>query len=218
MQKEVTRAGVLGIIVIGVIGVGTLILGVSTFGRRLEAPFRLLPAGALTGATFSLTGTTAESLISATKDTDQDGLADTVELQVYHTSPFLADSDSDGTSDGEELQSGTDPNCPEGKDCRASLFPSQREVEDKNRSTALFEATPLSRMEDAAGVLRSAAGEAEIKGGPALPQNPTAEMIRNLLTSAGMDKELLKKFSDEQLTKLYGDTLKESAAKKPANP
>jgi len=50
-------------------------------------------------------------------DTDQDGLNDFEELTFYQTSPYLADTDSDGISDKKEIDNGTDPTCPEGKDC-----------------------------------------------------------------------------------------------------
>lgn len=51
------------------------------------------------------------------KDTDGDGLNDFQELYVVNTSPYLTDSDSDGTTDTEEHLAGTDPNCPEGAAC-----------------------------------------------------------------------------------------------------
>jgi hypothetical protein len=51
------------------------------------------------------------------KDTDGDGISDYDELYISKTSPYLKDSDGDGIPDGTEAQSGTDPNCPEGKIC-----------------------------------------------------------------------------------------------------
>lgn len=54
------------------------------------------------------------------KDTDQDGLSDYDELKVYKTSPYIADTDSDGFDDKIEIVQGTDPVCPEGQNCFAN--------------------------------------------------------------------------------------------------
>lgn len=50
-------------------------------------------------------------------DTDQDGLNDYEELQFFTTSPYLPDTDSDGITDKKEIDTGTDPLCPEGQRC-----------------------------------------------------------------------------------------------------
>jgi len=42
-------------------------------------------------------------------DTDQDGLSDQEEKELYGTDPFARDSDSDGFSDAQEIQSGYNP-------------------------------------------------------------------------------------------------------------
>ena len=42
-------------------------------------------------------------------DTDRDGLSDGDEVNTYHTNPLLADSDTDGQPDGREITAGTDP-------------------------------------------------------------------------------------------------------------
>jgi len=42
-------------------------------------------------------------------DTDEDGLSDGEEVNTYHTDPNNADTDGDGVSDGEEVANGTDP-------------------------------------------------------------------------------------------------------------
>lgn len=43
------------------------------------------------------------------KDSDNDGLKDWQEIQIYHTDPCKADTDGDGYLDGEEIASGYDP-------------------------------------------------------------------------------------------------------------
>lgn len=50
-------------------------------------------------------------------DTDQDGLTDYDELNIYKTSPYLEDSDSDGITDYDEITQASDPNCPLGQIC-----------------------------------------------------------------------------------------------------
>jgi len=43
-------------------------------------------------------------------DTDDDGLSDGDEVNIYATNPLLRDTDGDGVSDGQELAAGTNPN------------------------------------------------------------------------------------------------------------
>lgn len=50
-------------------------------------------------------------------DTDADTLSDFDELYLYNTSPYLADTDSDGTADPEEIKAGTSPTCAQGTEC-----------------------------------------------------------------------------------------------------
>ncbi len=45
-------------------------------------------------------------------DSDNDDLADYLELEVYGTEPMNPDSDGDGFLDGDEIKNGTDPNNP----------------------------------------------------------------------------------------------------------
>lgn len=45
-------------------------------------------------------------------DSDEDGISDFDELNIYETDPYVADSDGDGYVDGAEILSGFDPNSP----------------------------------------------------------------------------------------------------------
>ena len=48
-------------------------------------------------------------VITASTDSDGDGLADIAEIQTHGTDPNDSDSDDDGLSDGDEIANGTDP-------------------------------------------------------------------------------------------------------------
>lgn len=52
-----------------------------------------------------------------TQDSDLDGLDDYSEIYVYSTSAYLEDTDGDGIWDKQEIQNGTNPNCPAGQTC-----------------------------------------------------------------------------------------------------
>ncbi|MCF7863261.1 MAG: hypothetical protein K9L89_00545, partial [Kiritimatiellales bacterium] len=46
-------------------------------------------------------------------DSDGDGLSDGEEMNTWHSSPYVADTDGDGLSDSEEVASGLDPGTPD---------------------------------------------------------------------------------------------------------
>lgn len=118
------------------------------------------------------------------RDTDGDNLNDFDELYVYNTSPYLLDTDSDGLSDKQEIQSGTNPLCAEGRDCAADVQP----------------AAPATSTPDLGGIydeafLYSLSDPAE---------------LRRLLKSYGIADEVLNKVSDKELLKMVGDMISAS--------
>lgn len=123
------------------------------------------------------------------RDTDKDGLSDFDELYVYGTSPYLADTDSDGIPDGEEIKRGTNPNCAEGTDC--SLVPEASVVVAKTSST--LDATMAVPAEQPATDLGQAI------------QDPV--QVRKMLIGAGVNKEVVAKFSDAELMKMITEIM-----------
>lgn len=245
------KAPFFGLVVIGILGIGTFTLAMKTFPARLRAPFRLLPPGTLSGSLSQ-----EQDLLTSTKDTDRDGVSDAQELQVYKTSPFLEDTDSDGKTDQAEIDAGEDPNCPAGQDCRAvrETFSSASDLSREQFQKGLYESTASAKLQQTgipgftdpqtvrnylrqAGVSEEllktisdeelvsigteglkgtgesssppSGGVPPLGGGEPLPANPTAQQVRNLLKSAGASEDLLKALTDEQLLKLYSQTLKE---------
>jgi hypothetical protein len=128
------------------------------------------------------------------KDTDKDGLNDYEELEVYKTSPYLADSDSDGFSDKSEIDSGNNPNCPSGATCNNTagfidLKPEAPVASEPNLSI------------DPGAVSNDAVLENIFLG------QSDAASLRALLIQSGMDENILNQINDDDLMKYYEDTL-----------
>ncbi|MBU1038912.1 L,D-transpeptidase family protein [Patescibacteria group bacterium] len=58
---------------------------------------------------FSLLSIFPTALLAEKIDTDNDGLSDQQETDIYHTNPNLADTDGDGYLDGQEIANGYSP-------------------------------------------------------------------------------------------------------------
>ena len=155
------------LILVLILGTGGIALGAVGIKRSVHAPF------IWTGEVASNKSAPAVNI-----DTDADGLTDNQELAVYGTSPYLVDSDSDGASDGDEVRRGTDPNCPEGKDCAAEL-------------SNQLSAPTLSLPSLGAGALGTGAN------------NVTAAEVREMLRAAGVPENELSSLSDEELLTAY---------------
>ncbi len=178
-----------GFIVFGIIGLLFLVVGVININARLRAPFiQKDTAGSVVQAN-------ADVSIEALKqrDTDHDGLSDYDEIYVYGTSPYIADTDSDGIPDGQEVKNGTDPNCPQGKTCLVEQSPATL-----NAPVPPAQAAPDAGNIDLTQTLPGAAAAA------AAP--PTAQALRDALKQQGVDQATLDKIDDASLLKLYADT------------
>ncbi|MDD2758099.1 MAG: thrombospondin type 3 repeat-containing protein [Patescibacteria group bacterium] len=113
------------------------------------------------------------------RDTDLDGLNDFDELYVYGTSPYLADTDSDGLTDKQETEKGTNPNCAEGRTCSGTGI-SPDAVPAKQDNAALYDMESPGSLEE-------------------FLQDPTR--LREILVASGMSMETLNQISDEDLQK-----------------
>jgi len=138
------------------------------------------------------------------KDTDQDGLTDYDEINIYKTSPYLEDSDSDGLSDSAEISSEEDPNCPVGRDCYGSGLLSDEAEETDVESENLI---PIDDSLIKAPV--NISGDQEQDLNKILQGGGDAGSIRQALLDFGMDAETLNQISDEDLMASYQETLKQ---------
>lgn len=114
----------------------------------------------------------AELLAQQTKDTDNDGLSDYLEINQYETSPYLEDTDGDGITDKAEIDAGEDPNCPQGQMCFSTAGNTNDSGQTTNGSTA---GTADSRI-----VIN-------------------ADYVRNLMKQNGATDEQLEGATDEEL-------------------
>lgn len=146
-------------------------------------------------------------------DTDRDGLNDYEELKFFQTSPYLADTDSDGESDKTEIDAGKDPLCPEGKLCTTQT--------DLPAATSTGIVSPL---------LNTGTGPLDILSSLGADLAPTTSAslgidmdalndpayIRSLLLQTGkMKKEELDKIDDATILKMVKDLLASQQAVPP---
>lgn len=162
-----------------------------------------------------------QTLALKNKDTDGDGLSDYDELNIYSTSPYLADSDSDGFNDKEEIDKNYDPNCPQGRTCSglleneastdtgASASPDTGLQNLQNQSSALDNL--LNQYNSSSGQNNSQTGATDGSGLStdqlSALKNLDAAGLRELLIQAGMDESTLNKISDEDLMKSFQETM-----------
>ncbi|MFA5954772.1 MAG: hypothetical protein WC817_04515 [Patescibacteria group bacterium] len=211
-----------------IIGGSAIILGGISIRKSVYAPFAVSSDGQNQDIFAAANGSITNSNI----DTDGDGLSDADEVNVYKTSPYLADSDSDGIPDGQEIANSTDPNCPTGQDCSSpapaagagtAIVP----ITGANPTATTPTPTPTELR---ALLKQSGMSEQEIAGltdaqliasyQQALAtqqQNAAAQKIQNLspselralLKQDGIDDATLSEVTDAELLQLYQQTLEQ---------
>jgi hypothetical protein len=140
-----------------------------------------------------------------TQDTDGDGLSDWDELNTYKTSPYLADSDGDGYSDKNEIDSGNDPNCPQGQTCNHS----ETIAASSTDTTGLDSSLNSSVNSSSQSLNNTANNSASLPGS----SNVDAASLRAALIASGQfDKNTLNNISDADLLKAYQGAISSSSS------
>jgi hypothetical protein len=174
--------------VLGVAGVTALVFGLVQVRMSLIRPFTtdvqtLVDLKKRSGPTETELAEQAKK-----RDTDGDGVSDFDETNVYQTSPYVRDSDSDGEPDNIEIAKGTDPRCARGKTC-LSL----------SESVAASSTTPGFTIPGTA-----ASGGVDTGMGVAAGIPPRdAKSIRAYLQSHGWTSAELAQFTDAQILEAY---------------
>lgn len=200
-----TREQKIGFIFMLIFAILTVGLGGLQLRNTIYGPFVIKPK--TTNPIVSLANNSDERLKNI--DTDQDGLNDFEELNQYETSPYLPDSDSDGTGDKVEINRGTDPLCPEGKTCIGaddSGTTPTTSVSSPLLGTGITPTDILQTTQQLSGNSQAISTDVDLA---ALVENPV--QLRAMILSTGrIDQATLDKIDDA--------TLQEMAKKLLANP
>jgi hypothetical protein len=187
---------------------GICLIGIWAFNLNNEISN---PLKIKVSASDNIASTTTSDDKLKRQDTDGDGLSDYDELNVYHTSPYLADSDSDGIPDGVEVKNGTDPNCPKGKDCSAA----GSVAAPVSTSTDISALASTYASNSGATDLNSvsvASSSSDAANNALLSGQLNAATLRQVLIKSGVDKSSLDKISDADLLKAYEAQVASSSA------
>lgn len=182
-QNRFSKEQKIGLILLSSFVVLAVTLGLIEMRNTLYSPFALnnsIPA--MIGKNMD----TPDAL--RYRDTDNDGLNDFDELYVYTTSPYLADSDSDGLTDKQELEGGKNPNCAEGKDCLISVA---------ENSSATLMSTGTVDMSDTSQIFSDYDVTSTLEAMLVAP-----DQMRTLLLDAGLAQSVIDQISDEDLTRM----------------
>lgn len=147
------------------------------------------------------------------KDTDGDGLSDWDELNIYKTSPYLPDSDSDGVADREEILKGADPNCPTGQTCSTATTedttpsltnPAFSNILNGGTTTTVTPQVSPQTTTNSSGLTTDEKNA--LKQILGTTQDPAT--LRQFLIQAGGDKNYINSISDADLQKVINEILK----------
>jgi hypothetical protein len=143
-------------------------------------------------------------------DTDNDGLSDYEELNVYGTSPYLPDTDSDGLLDKDELDNGTDPLCVEGEVCGVGdSIPIGSTVKSSGLGVSSFSSLDLF------SISKGEKAENLQKGDIYLFLQDPDEIRRVLIDTKQVDEQALAQIDDETLMKMAREYYEEEVGELP---
>jgi hypothetical protein len=198
-QAALSKQQKISLISLGVFTVLIVIFGILQFRYNLYSPFDYSRQIAANQKNNS--GAVSTTTVDLTKvDSDNDGLNDYDEINVYVTSPYLEDSDSDGFSDKDEILNSTDPNCPAGSVCTQISA-----TTDSSTDTTTVSPDDLSAgTETITAEDQIAQDMLNGKSDPAI--------LRKLLLDNGMDKAVLDQIGDADLLASYQESLKNQTA------
>lgn len=208
-KQTITKGQKISVIFLAFFAFLAIVLWVIQFKNNLSFSTHQQSAIGQSGAGLSADQTN-ETRLKA-QDTDGDGLSDWDELYVYGTSPYLEDTDGDGISDYDEIRTGADPLCPANTNCDNS--PLSDSTGNNPLTTGVNPETGgIMEQLDSLSSQLSVEGdsEEELRALEAILSGQSdAANLRKLLLDSGMDENILKQISDEELMETYQNILTE---------
>lgn len=198
------------LLVVAVVAITTL--WVIQLRRNIITP---LYAGSQNNQSVASNQLTQNEIDLRAKDTDSDGLNDWDELNLYKTSPYLSDTDSDTFPDKQEIDSGNDPTCPQGQNCASTSQITNTET-DTTFSNSSLENLLNSAVSGTATISPTITPSTETKQltaeekkalRDAFGTSPKASDLRQFLLQAGMNQKTLDGLSDEQIVATFNEMI-----------
>ena len=195
--KNIPRKQKIEVYVLAIAAIAIVVAWGWQYNNRLTSPF------ASSGNKVDPSNLASTTTIDLTADTDHDGLTDYDEINIYHSSPYLEDTDSDGILDGVEVKNSTDPKCPTGNVCNGvdNITPAA------SSTTAATGNSLGSSVAPTLSIPTDLASSSQQTLQNALDGKADATTLRQLLISSGADKAMLDQISDADLMKSYQQTL-----------
>jgi len=164
-------------IALGMVAIVALIFGFWQLKTAIRLPIGLVGTSETNTSSEGVSSVGEDVAKLQGQDSDQDGLSDYDELYIYKTSPYLADTDSDGYDDKTEVTSGNDPNCAPNTKCQPVILiqpntenepgssPTAEQIRNLLRQAGISEAD-LAKYDDAEllKLYQEVSGEINVSG------------------------------------------------------
>lgn len=150
-------------------------------------------------------------------DTDHDGLMDWDEINIYNTSPYLPDTDSDGIEDKIEIEKGLDPLCPQGESCEqvTDILINTTSTTSTVTNDEIGSSPLLEGVNDTYGVVVDSGIIADEETGQSTYTAALSDpqVLRQLLLATGqISEEELNKIDDETLLRMSENLLQQDSS------
>ncbi|MFA5644204.1 MAG: hypothetical protein WC928_01600 [Patescibacteria group bacterium] len=210
ISKKMEKNQKTAVIILSFFSVFVVIIWVFNFKHNLANPFdysKGLLAGnsqqqiCTDGSCYKDENLNSSNLELKLVDTDSDGISDWDELFIYGTSPYLEDTDGDDLTDYEEIFTyRTNPLCPEGQNCSDSLYQGDSQNVSSGSSDDLYNL--LAEIGTTSTQINQTDLSEDLQADKINP-----EMLREMLLQGGLSQNDLDQLSDDDLMKIYQETL-----------